>query len=192
MGRRSQSSRHGALSSFLRVFFRGETVFFGWLNHPPHGSLAGGMVGDGKIVAAGVLEAQATPPNRFAPREGVADKIDPGDILPIRHQSLDEFSLILPPPEERSRLFMEFKVRANFGGCSGLDFDQRSIVHNTITGGFIQLILTSSPWIVTPSGPKVMVLNPPATERVIWVRLWIVTLPIPASMVIPLGVNSIF
>jgi hypothetical protein len=119
------------------VFFRGETVFFGWLKHPSHSGLAGGPVGDGKIVAAGVLETQAAPPNRFARRESVPNKIDTGDILPIRHQSLDEFSRNLPLPEERSRLFIEFKVRANIGRCCGLDFDQRSIVHNTISGRFI-------------------------------------------------------
>src|SRR3981081_2459777 len=66
--RRSQRAGRATLSGFFSGFFGRKAFFFGWLEHPLYSRSTSRLVQRGKIVADRVLEAETTPPDRFARR----------------------------------------------------------------------------------------------------------------------------
>jgi len=80
-----------------------------WAAEPIRQRLPRALVGPGQLAAAGVLQAQTTPPDRFARSERMSHEIDPRRVLLVGDQSLDEFPRPHPLTEKRPRLFLESK-----------------------------------------------------------------------------------
>src|SRR5208337_2074926 len=123
MRRCSQRSGWATLSGLFSGFFGGKAIFFGRCEDPPYSRSTSRFVQLGKIVSAGVLEAQATPPDRLARRQRVCNEFDASEVLLVRHQSFEEFKWPHPFTEQPPRLLLEVEVRADLGGCGGLDLD---------------------------------------------------------------------
>jgi len=116
-----RARRRGGPGGFRGGLGSGPILFGGRRTHST-AAAAAALSGPASFAAAGVLQAQTTPPDRFARSERMSHEIDRRRVLFVGDQSLDEFPRPHPLTEKRPRLFLEVEVCADFGCGDGLDF----------------------------------------------------------------------
>jgi hypothetical protein len=79
-----------------------------------------------------MLETQASPPDSFARRQCVSNKIDTCATVLAGEQCCEELSWTHGSAEQGARLRFELKMSADLRGCSTLDLEQRFTAHRNI------------------------------------------------------------
>jgi len=110
----------------------GDSVLFGWLHNPFHGGSASCLVQSREVSAGGMLQAEATPPNCFARRQCVGNKIYARARMLAREQSLKELPRAHSIAQQGARLRLKLKVSADLGGCGCLDLGQWFIARHHV------------------------------------------------------------
>lgn len=124
-----QRTRHRAWSGRPGWRFCSSPILFRWLQHPLNSGFASRLFQGRQCVATHMLEAQATPPDRFTRRQRAGDEIDTGEVMFFGHEGVEKFPATQLLTEQRTRGGIEIESATDLRRSGSMDLNQRFVIH---------------------------------------------------------------